>query len=159
MLNAKIANILNENFGLDCRTDQHIKCFYNGFRILITISHDRNNSNSLPPNSEIADFIIILHSKEEDLTFNATIITNSSQETLTNIKLENLVNIIKQKIEEKEIQQEIKNVKQVINNFIKEANNVSNKIAEILYKLYGFEIAEAKIILGQAALSILLSSL
>ncbi|MEM0083516.1 MAG: hypothetical protein QW102_03250, partial [Candidatus Nezhaarchaeales archaeon] len=89
-----------------------------------------------------------------------------------NIKLGDLVDIVKHSVsyllEEAEVKQEVDEVKKRISEFTKTASNLQGsgelrgKIAEVLYKLYGFEVAEARdaeVMFGQAALSILLSSI
>ncbi|MEM2291049.1 MAG: hypothetical protein QW711_05380 [Candidatus Korarchaeum sp.] len=94
-----------------------------------------------------------------------------SSEGWFSVKLTGLVDIIKHAstylIEEKDVKREVEVVKEVINDFIRAADgikgsgNLREKIADILYKLYGFEVTEtrdAEVIFGQTALAILLAS-
>jgi len=79
-----------------------------------------------------------------------------------------LDNAISYLASEEEVLEEINNVKRTINDFINEsrevrqAQNLLQTIGSILYKAYGFDVAQSKdidVIMGQAALSILLSTI
>ncbi|MEM4959151.1 MAG: hypothetical protein QXX12_04665 [Nanopusillaceae archaeon] len=213
VLNSRLAEVLSENFGLDCRAERtatrarpDIKCYYNGFRIVIEASYSRSDAEkdaSGRVEKGLADIAIALHYPEKypdipekelkkrlrESVFNAMIVVPREVRNLeryilgktkvakpvsgwfNNIKLENLVDIIKHSIsyllEEAEVKQEVEKVKKHINEFINVANSLPEssklreEIAKVLYKLYGFNVTEtrdAEVMFGQAALSILLSS-
>ncbi|MEM1696627.1 MAG: hypothetical protein QXQ90_08555 [Desulfurococcaceae archaeon] len=213
VLNSRLAEVLSENFGLDCRAERtatrarpDIKCYYNGFRIVIEASYSKSDAEkdaSSRVEKGLADIAIALHYPEKypdipekelkkrlrESVFNAMIVVPREVRNLeryilgktkvakpvsgwfNNIKLENLVDIIKHSIsyllEEAEVKQEVEKVKKHINEFINVANSLPGssklreEIAKVLYKLYGFNVTEtrdAEVMFGQAALSILLSS-
>ncbi|MEM0172591.1 hypothetical protein [Thermofilum sp.] len=213
-LNVRLASVLSESFGLDCRAERvshrarpDIRCYYNGFRVVIEASYSQSDAEADARRrieDGLADIAIALHYPEkymdvpenelknrlQESAFNAMIIVPSEIKNLeeyilgktrvakliggwfTNIKLGDLADIIKHSMsylmEEAEVKQEVERVKMTISGFTKTASSLPgsdklrNEIAEALYKLYGFEIAEtrdAEVVFGQAALTILLSSI
>ncbi|MEM1623507.1 MAG: hypothetical protein QW543_05195 [Sulfolobales archaeon] len=213
-LNVRLADVLSESFGLDCRAERtsrrarpDIRCYYNGFRIVIEASYSQSGAEAdarrrIEDGS--ADIAIALHysskysnASEDELkktlresVFNAAVlaprevrnlekyilgktrVSKSAGGWLTNINLGDLADIIKHSVsyllEEVEVKREVGEVKKCISEFTKTANSLSEgdklrrEIAEVLYKLYGFEVAgarDAEVVFGQAALSILLSSI
>ncbi|MEM1606346.1 MAG: hypothetical protein QXW41_08900 [Fervidicoccaceae archaeon] len=214
-LNVRMASILSESFGLDCRAERtnhgirriDIRCYYNGFRIVIEASYSKSDAmkdaiRRIEDGS--ADIAIALHYPvkypdvpEHELkkmlresTFNVMIlvprevrgleryilgrtrVAERAEGWFTGIKLGDLVDIIKHAVaylvEEKEVEQEVERVKQVIGDFVRTASmlpgseKLREEIASILYRLYGFEVAEtrdAEVVFGQTALALLLSSI
>ena len=213
-LNVRMASVLSESFGLDCRAERasrrarsDIRCFYNGFRIVIEASYSKSDAEkdaNKRVEDGLADIAIALHYPERypdipegelkkrlrESVFNAMIVVPREVRNLekyvlgktrvakpvggwfNNIKLGDLVDIIRHSVsyllEEAEVKQEVEEVKKCISEFTKAANSLQGSdklregIAEVLYKLYGFEVAEARdaeVMFGQVALSILLSSI
>ncbi|MEM2752000.1 MAG: hypothetical protein QXI94_02835 [Sulfolobales archaeon] len=213
-LNVRMASVLSESFGLDCRAERvsrrarsDIRCFYSGFRIVIEASYNRSDAEkdaNKRVEDGLADIAIALHYPErypdipeEELkkrlresVFNAMIVVPREVRNLEkyvlrktrvakpvggwfdNIKLGDLVDIVKHSVsyllEEAEVEQEVEEAKKCISEFTKTANSLQGsdklreEIAEVLYKLYGFEVAEARdaeVMFGQVALSVLLSSI
>ncbi|MEM4592791.1 MAG: hypothetical protein QW196_05270 [Sulfolobales archaeon] len=213
-LNVRMASVLSESFGLDCRAERasrrarsDIRCFYNGFRIVIEASYSKSDAEkdaNKRVEDGLADIAIALHYPERypdipegelkkklrESVFNAMIVVPREVRNLekyvlgktrvakpvggwfNNIKLGDLVDIIRHSVsyllEEAEVEQEVEEVKKCISEFTKAANSLQESdklregIAEVLYKLYGFEVAEARdaeVMFGQVALSILLSSI
>ncbi|MEM4684484.1 MAG: hypothetical protein QXW45_06930 [Thermosphaera sp.] len=212
-LNVRIASILSEGFRLDCRAERtryrtrpDIRCFYNGFRIVIEASYsmsDAENDARRRIEDGSADIAIALHYPEKypdipeeelkkrlrESEFNAMILVPRDVLNLERyilgklrvakpaggwfkgIRLGDLADIIKHAVgylvEEVEVKQEVDRIKKDISDFIKAAIGLSGSdrlrenIASILYRLYGFEITNAKdaeVVFGQAGLAILLSS-
>ncbi|MEM1873033.1 MAG: hypothetical protein QXS85_04850 [Acidilobaceae archaeon] len=212
-LNVRVASILSESFGLDCRAERalrrarpDIRCFYEGFRVAIEGSYNRSDAESdarRRVEEGLADIAIALHYAEryrdipeEELArklretpLNAMVlapvearglerylaektrIAKPAEGWLEGIKLGDLADIIKLAVaylvSETEVQREVDSVKQVIGDFVKVASALSEgrelreSVASVLYKLYGFEVSEARdaeVVFGQAALAVLLSS-
>ncbi|MEM4570078.1 MAG: hypothetical protein QXE66_02075 [Desulfurococcaceae archaeon] len=213
VLNSRLASVLSESFGLDCRAERtstrvrpDIRCYYNGFRIVIEASYSKSDAEKDAASrveKGVADIAIALHypvkypdiperelkKKLQESSFSAMIVVPKEVRNLVryilgktrvakpvggwfnNIRLEDLVDIIKHSVsyllEEAEVKQEVEKVKKHINEFINVANSLPGssklreEIAKVLYKLYGFNVTEtrdAEVMFGQAALSILLSS-
>lgn len=212
-LNVRLAVILSESFGLDCRAERtrrrvrpDIKCFYNGLRIVIEASFsagDAERDARRRIEEGLADIALALHYKqsypdipERELknmlkgsVFDVLVIAPRELKGLekfllgkmrvaelksgwfTDVKLETVADFIKHStaymIEESEIKQEVEKIKQAIGDFIKVAGGIPSSgrlresVANALYRLYGFSVAESKdaeIIFGQSALAILLSA-
>ncbi|MEM0486897.1 MAG: hypothetical protein QW080_02025 [Sulfolobales archaeon] len=213
-LNERVARVLNEGFGLNCRSERprcrssgvSIKCYYCGFRVVIEASYSSSDaeSNARKRIEEgLADIAIALHYTRQYLDverqeidellknsdFDAKVLVPrdfkgleryvasktraamSKDGWFKNVKLETVVDIIRHAarymLEEVEVWEEVEKIRQLIYDFINVASKISNsnqlreRIANILYRIYGFSVAEirdAEVIFGQAALAVLLST-
>jgi hypothetical protein len=212
-VNIRIADVLSEEFGLNCRPERpsgrrrpDIRCYYRGFNIVIESSYDKNDAERDARRrieEDGFDIAIALWLKEGDRyrsdlstselekvirssRFDAAIFIQSPQSELlkfiagrvraklsagwfVDVDLNFIRDLIMHSIEyliaEEEVEGAINEVNKKLTDFINVLRNqpesVWQGIYDILYRLYGLQLTEARdaeVIFGQAGLSILLSS-
>jgi len=166
-----------------------ISCFYNGLMVVIETSYSKSDAESDAKKrieQGIADISIALWLKNEyrnipeveleraihSSKFDVKIfVPRDTSGWFTDIDIPALKDIINSAVEflvkEEEVTKLIEDVESKISEFINALNSIDTKreiykgIYDILYRLYGFSIAEAEdpeVVFGQAALSILLSA-
>ncbi len=215
VINAKLADILKKDFGLDCRAERisgrrrpDIRCYYKGFIIGIEASYDKSDAERDAESrieQGLVDISLALWIKErfkdvpEDQLYEDVKMSKYSVKVFTHRELsETLLQFLEKGIErraeqatgwfedidlplvkeivensisflikEEEIQSFMSSIKLTFEDFIKvlkdldSKNKISEKLYNILYKLYGLSVAETRdsdVVFGHVALSILLST-
>lgn len=215
VVNVKLAEILSEEFSIDCRAERvvsrrrpDVRCYYRGFRIGVEASYDRVDAEKDAEQrieKDLADIAIALWIKtryndtpEQELhesikrsRFDVKIFipieptgllkyiesrsgltAEPATQWLTDIDIPTLGALIKDSIEfvikEEDVEARIKELQSKISDFIRvlssleSARLVRENIYNILYKLYGLSVTEARepeIVFGHAGLSIFLSAI
>ncbi len=184
-VNIRIAELLSEELGLNCRPERpsdrsDIRCYYRGFNIVIELwlkEGDRYRADLSV--SELKELI-------RGSRFDAALFTPSPQPELVKFITERstarlsvgwfidvnpsfirvlITSSIEYLIEEGVVEGVIEEVNRGLVNFItaleNQPQNTWQRIYDILYRLYGLQLTEARdaeVVYGQAGLSILLSS-